>query len=193
MRTENESRLIILLKKGDSRAFEQIYNLYWESLYAIGCNRLQSQAEVEDVIQELFTGIWNKRQSLEIRDGLKVYIYTAMKYKVIDHIRKRKLNQVNLDHAQSTCWVSTNNTSEVLSFNELYGRFKVGIENLPDRCKLVFKMSREMDMSSDEIAKELDLSKRTVETQIYKALKYLRKDLSDYTVIFLIALLSLFF
>lgn len=189
--TENEADILISsLKKGDNAAFLLIYNEYWESLYAIGFNRLQSQADVEDIIQELFTDLWNKRESLLIKDNLRVYLFTAMKYKVIDHIRKRKLDEVSMDNLDlsPSPEMSDNNTDQLISFNELYHRLKESVENLPKRCKLVFKMSRELNMTSDEIAKELNLSKRTVETQIYKSLKFLKRDLSDYTISTLIVL-----
>ncbi|MBV6640752.1 MAG: RNA polymerase sigma-70 factor [Cyclobacteriaceae bacterium] len=189
---QNDQNLLLSsLKKGDNKAFVRIYNLYWESLYAIGYNRLKSQSDVEDIIQELFTDLWNKRKSIQVRGSLKMYLYTAMKYKVIDHLRKRKLQYTNLDDIKPGLSLYNESPEKILSLNELYDQLKKGVDQLPDHCKVVFKMSRDLNMTAAEIANELKLSKRTVETRIYKSLKHLRSNLSDYTTILLLILIGL--
>ncbi len=191
---ENDQNLLISsLKKGDSKAFVSIYSLYWESLYAIGYNRLKSQSDVEDIIQELFTDLWNKRKLINIKDSLRMYLYTAMKYKVIDHLRKKRLDTVNLDDIKPKFSLSNESPERILSLNELYDHLKKGVDQLPDHCRLVFKMSRDLNMSASEIADELNVSKRTVETRIYKSLKYLKSNLSDYTTILILIAIGLVF
>lgn len=187
---ENINISLIALKNGDQSIFVKIYDEYWEQLYAIGYNRLKSSTDVEDIIQELFTDLWNNRESIKIKSNLKVYMFTAMKYKVIDHIRRRKIDSVNIEDSNVVSVFASESTDQILSFNELYARIEESIEKLPERSKLVFKMSRELEMSAEEIAKELKVSKRTVETQIYKSLRTLKKDFNDYSLT-VIAVLSM--
>ena len=186
---ENINISLIALENGDQSVFAKIYDEYWEQLYAIGYNRLKSPADVEDIIQELFTDLWNSRKSIKIKSNLKVYLFTAMKYKVIDHIRKQKIDSVNIEESNVLSIFSSESTDQILSFNELYARLEESIENLPEKSRLVFKMSRELEMSAAEIAKELKVSKRTVETQIYKSLRALKKDFSDYSLTIIAVLL----
>ena len=183
---KNEYDLLLCsLKRGDNEAFKRIYELFWESLYAIGYNRLQSAKDVEDIIQELFVDLWNKRDTIQIKESLRTYLFTAMKYKVIDHLRRNKSRNVRMEDVTLETELSIDTTDHMLSFNELYDELRKGIDQLPERCKLVFKMSRDREMSAAEIATALNISKRTVETQIYKSLKHLKKSLSDYAYLWL--------
>jgi len=189
---KNEYDLLLCsLKRGDNEAFERIYDLFWESLYAIGYNRLQSSTDVEDIIQELFVDLWNKRETIRVNESLRTYLFTAMKYKVIDHIRRSKVKNVSFEDATLEAQLATETTDSNLSFSELYDQLREGIDRLPERCKLVFKMSRDEEMSAEEIASTLNVSKRTVETQIYKSLKHLKKSLNDYAYLLILIVCSL--
>jgi RNA polymerase sigma-70 factor (family 1) len=173
--------------------FQTIYNEYWETLYAIGYNRLKSKAEVEDLIQELFLEIWKNFELIRIKENLRFYLYSAIKYKIIDHFRKRKLDQTTLSECSPHLLVASSyEPDEVLSFNELSDKIKAGVDGLPERCKLIFTMSREMGRTSSEIAEELQVSKRTVETQIYQSLKHLKAQLNKYTATILFLFVAFF-
>lgn len=160
--------------------FEKIYETYWESLYAIGLNRIKSKSDVEDMVQEIFVELWNRKE-VPVNTSLKGYLYTSMKYKIIDYYRKAKIEEISLDQAGSQ-HAHAVKADQVLSFNELFDRLTEGIDKLPDKCRLIFKLSREEGLSSAEIADRLQLSKRTVETQIYKSLKALKSNLEDYAL-----------
>ncbi len=161
----------------DSEKFETIYKEYWESLYAIGYKKIKSKTDVEDIIQEIFIALW-KRKTIKINSSLKIYLYTAMKYKIIDYFRKSKFHLVGLEHLNGKD-VSLMKTEQLILLNELYDKLKIGVDRLPKKCKLIFKMSREEGLSSAEIANKLKLSKRTVESQLYKSLKNLKRYFKD--------------
>ena len=177
------------LRTGDSCAFQNIYNEFWESLYAIAYNRLKSREAVEEILQELFTDLWNRRDSLSITSSLPAYLHAALKYKILNYIhsQKRRLN-FSQDHPEYI-FCCDNSTQEVLAFEELYELLEIGLEKLPVKCRLVFKMSRHEQKSSKEIAAELKVSHRTVQTHIHHALKFLKRELVDYKSIVLIIFL----
>jgi len=167
------------LQLGDQKAFENIYNAFWESLFAIAYNRLKSREAVEEILQDLFTDLWNRRKNLEIRTSLVAYLHAALKYKILNYYYSQRLRKTySQDHPQYA-QVSTNSTQEMLAFKELYATLEVGLEKLPKKCRLIFKMSREEQKSSKEIAEELNISHRTVQTHIHKAIKFLRSELAD--------------
>jgi len=96
------------LRLGDEVAFENIYNVFWESLYAIAYNRLKSKEAVEEILQDLFTDLWDKRKSLEIRTSLVAYLQAALKYKILNYYYSQRLRKTySQDHPQYA-QVSTN-------------------------------------------------------------------------------------
>ncbi|MEQ6120897.1 RNA polymerase sigma-70 factor [Reichenbachiella sp. MALMAid0571] len=173
------------LRTGDGGAFENIYNEFWESLYAIAYNRLKSREAVEEILQEIFTDLWNRRESLSITSSLPAYLHAALKYKILNYIHSQKLRlNFSQDHPEYI-YSRDNSTQEVLAFEELYELLEMGLEKLPAKCRLVFRMSRQEQKSSKEIAAELNVSHRTVQTHIHQAIKFLRKELVDYKYVVL--------
>ncbi len=173
------SKLISALKKGKRQAFVKIYDLHWESLFAVGIQRIGRQEIVEDMIQEIFCDLWTRRHTLEIKTSLNAYLHTALKYKVFDFYRKSTVKLETID--QSHNFISSDlNAEKVLSFKELKDRIEEGIETLPERCKLVFKMSRNEGKTAKEISEELNVSRRTVETQIHHSIKHLKSYTSGF-------------
>ena len=124
------------LRTGDSGAFENIYNEFWESLYAIAYNRLKSREAVEEILQELFTDLWNRRERLIITSSLPAYLHAALKYKILNFIHSQKLHlNFSQDHPEYI-FSSDNSTQEVLAFEELYEQLEKGLEKLPEKCRL---------------------------------------------------------
>ena len=183
-------KYIRAIKRGDPKAFERIYADFWESLFAVGYNRINNSRVVEDIVQEIFCELWRRRKTIDVKVSLHTYLHASLKYKVIDYYRSARYTR-ELTGRQTYDLAAENNTEHTVGFNELYHMLKEGIENLPSRCKLVFKLSQVEMKSSKEIAELLGVSARTVETQIYKSRKILKHQLSDYlplTVWFLLFL-----
>jgi len=174
------------LRLGNSRAFENIYNEFWDSLYAIAYNRLKSKEAVEDILQNLFTDLWSRRGNLNIRTSVGAYLHAALKYKILNHINSQTLRKTyNQEHPQYA-QRSDDSTQKVLEFEELYESLQLGLEKLPKKCSLIFKMSREEQKSSREIAEKLNISHRTVHTHIYNAIKFLKSELADYKAVIIV-------
>lgn len=171
------------LQAGDGVGFENIYNAFWEPLFAIAYNRLKSREAVEEILQDLFTDLWNRRGSLKIKSSLPAYLHSALKYKILNYIHSHSLRISYSDNHPEYIQQADNTTQNILAFEELYEKLEMGLEKLPEKCRLVFKMSREDQRSSKDIATELNISHRTVQTHIHKAIKFLKSELSDYKVV----------
>lgn len=182
---DKESYLIKEIKKGSEKAFVELYNIYWKKLYYVCYKRINSQEETEDIIQELFFDLWKKRETLEIKKSVGVYIFTALKYKIFRLIDSKNVRKKYLIHLDDNEPATDETIERDLSFEELYDLIEEKIEKLPDKCKLVFKMSRKENMNAEEISKKLDISKSTVFNQLTKAKKILRLELKKlYSFIF---------
>jgi RNA polymerase sigma-70 factor (ECF subfamily) len=175
--TENDQFLLAELKKGNTRAFAALYDAYWERLYYTCYRRIELQEETEDILQELFADIWNNREKLQIRTSLSVYIFTALKYKIFRFIDAKVVRQKHMQRLGNEEPAAEETIERDLSFDELYSLLEERIEHLPVRCRLVFRMSREQELTVEEIAKQLNISPSTVHNQITKAKKILKNEL----------------
>lgn len=180
-----EDELLLLLIEGDSKAFEEIYNRYWEYLYIAARNILNDEEVCKDILQEVFTDLWNKRAQKDIR-FLKTYLYNAIRFQVANHLRHDQIKQSHLN--QITTLESSNTTEELIAYNELDSTVKERLSELPHRCKEIFYLSRYRHLSNKEIAESLGISQSTVENQINKALRHLRLS-----ILRVITILMIFF
>lgn len=176
---QSDEQLFSLVKAGNHLAFQTIYNKYWLNLFGNTYNILQDKALSEDVLHEVFTDIWLRRDVLEIQH-LKGYLYKAVRNNALLKIKKERLESINnivTDHLTILPEVELD-----LNQDDLKLIIDQAIDELPVRCKEIFYMSRYQHYSIAEIASHYNISNRTVENQIYRALKHLRSVLETASV-----------
>lgn len=169
--TYRDEDLLALLNKNDKDAFTELYNRYWTVLFGIAYNRLQQAVLAEDVVHDVFLSIWKNRYSQNILQ-LENYLATATKYCVLAKIKKlqkEKTFSSRIQIAQENPQIE-----DSLYYKKILEIIKTEVECLPEKCKLIFKSSRMDGKPVKQIAAELNLSPKTVENQITKALKQLR-------------------
>ena len=171
----SDVQLIDRLKAGDESALTAIYKKYWQQLFLSACNVLKDKQACEDVIQELFIKIWNSRDNIEIAVSLKAYLYASIRYEVYRQIRAgvatSDVFDALADRLQSPA------THENLEYKELVSQVNSVVETLPEKCREVYKLSREEYLTHKQIASRLNISTKTVENHLTKALKQLRTSL----------------
>lgn len=171
--TFSDEKLVTLIKSGNQLAFNQLYNRYWKVLFSKTLNILKDKSLSEDVLQDLFTSIWLRREHLEIND-IKSYLFTAVRNNALLKIRNDKFVELNEDAiARLTLNPEAENNSNE---NDLLLNIENEIQKLPKRCQTIFYLSRFDNYSIMEIASLLKISHRTVENQLHLALKHLRKN-----------------
>jgi RNA polymerase sigma-70 factor (ECF subfamily) len=186
----DDKQLLAHLQAGNEQAFTELYNRYWQKLFSIAANKLNNLAEAEELVQDIFLEIWNRRAELNITSSLSAYLAVSVKYKVINVLAKRnKQNQYYKFASQNTsnCDLSTENW---LSFEELKERLSKLVAALPEKCRLVYQLSREHGLSQKEISAELSISEKTVESHLSKALRSLRLNLGHFLHVFLTAFVN---
>jgi RNA polymerase sigma-70 factor (family 1) len=166
--------LVNLLKIDDESAFRIIYERYWDKLYAIAVNRLKDPADAEEVVQDIFYNIWKKRKTLHLEKAFDNYFAVAVKFRVINRLAKlARANAYEKELASALSDVD-DTTLEHLDYSELENRFEFTVNNLPDKCRLVFRLQHNSGYSHKQIAEELNISIKTVEAHLSKAKKTLR-------------------
>ena len=182
--------LLDQLKQGNPQSLEALFDQYWEPLYNAAVCRLQNTAEAQDVVQSLFVDVWQRRERLRVNTSLKAYLYSALKYSILDYVRAQTVREKYVRAIQRTAPLADHATAETLAYHELKGKVDRGIHSLPDRCGQVFRMRRLEHYSVKEIASQLGISPKTVENQLTKATKVLRWHLKEYVSALLFFLLS---
>jgi RNA polymerase sigma-70 factor, ECF subfamily len=168
------------LKNGDILAFDQVYELYSHKLFSFIFKILKNEAEVDDIVQEVFVKIWESRNKLEDYKLLNSYIFTIAYNNSIDLIRKRISNNNYLEHLKNSATINfTPSIIGQIEFNELNIQVEKLIANLPERQKQVYLLHREEGLTYPEIAEKMGISKNTVENHMVKALKYLRQNMDN--------------
>lgn len=167
----SEDQLLKLLSKQRESALKELYNRYWEPLYFHAWKVLGDKNASEDVVQEVFIDLWEKGKFGKI-ENLSAYLYQAVKYKTLMALRKNRITEKHLEVIKQISPVQT--FDRTLHMKELHDEITHHLEQLPPRCREVFYKSRFEHLRNEEIAEQLNISKRTVETHISHALRYLR-------------------
>lgn len=175
--------LLMRISQDDHKAFDEVYQRYWEGLVKTAYNVTQDKEVCLDCVQEVFISLWAKRQQVEIID-LSRYLFRAVRLKVFEHLRNGNIAQKHLDRMSFI--ISSNNIEQIIGQKELKKELDLSLSRLPERCKEVFELSRFENLSYAEIADKLSISSKTVEGHISKALRQLRVDLRMLISLFLI-------
>lgn len=172
-----DQQLLELMRTDDRDAFTELYNRYWDKTFAVAMHRLDDEHEAEEVVQEVFLSIWQRRVNLELTHTLATYLSTAVKYKVINHLARQYRNQLQIDELTFSSPQTQDSTADWLHEKELRKQLDHSISQLPEKCRIVFLLSREENKTYAEIAAELNISPKTVEAHMSKALSTLRQTL----------------
>lgn len=178
--------LLALIQHDDQRAFKALYERYWTPLWSYASNAMADPGDAEDMVQELFMALWEKRTSLRINTSLKAYLYRATLNKVIDRADRSKYRLSYLQDLKHT-YDEGNYTSDAKLFEkELVQRFETCVRKMPPKMRTIFTLSRHHMMTHQQISDSLKISRDNVNRQIKNALILLKKSL-----LFLVATLIL--
>ncbi|HEX8024384.1 RNA polymerase sigma-70 factor [Mucilaginibacter sp.] len=177
---QDEQQLIEQLRHSSETAFDHIYDVYWKPLFKYAYNRLQSEELAKDMVQEVFISLWNKKDTLEPATSLSAYLFSILRFKLIDHYHA---SEVRKRHALTVTYVApptNNNTDQKVHLSEINSLLSLSIKNLPNKMKEIFELSRIQGHSTRQISEDLNISEQTVKNQLSTALKRLRLNFTDY-------------
>lgn len=176
-------------KEGDIKVFESIFSSYYKALVNYANTILNDINEAEDIVQQVYIMLWEKRSMLDVHTSFRAFLYKSVYNACLNKIKQQK---VRSEYARV---VQLNNTieyqNEKLIEKELQEKIDDTINLLPEQCRKIFKMSRFEQLKYQEIADQLGLSIKTIENQMGKALKILREQLKEYLPLLIICLTKL--
>jgi RNA polymerase sigma-70 factor (family 1) len=177
LKEKDDLQLMTLMKADHIPAFNEIYERYWENIFDAALKKTQDIELSKDIVHDIFLAIWDKRAQLQIHKTLGGYLYQSLQNKIID-IKRKELCHQKHQHTQLYATVTDEDESlYAVTAKDLQKALVLEINNMPARVREVFKLSREEQMSVQEIALHLSLSPQTVKNQLSSALKQLRSRL----------------
>jgi RNA polymerase sigma-70 factor, ECF subfamily len=162
----------------DHNAFRQLFELYYKPLCRFAAGYVSDQDSLEEIVQQVFINLWNQRETIDPGKSIKSYLYTSVKNRCLNHIRdNKKFRNYYLDvELELEIPVSDIDKTEMA---DLEKQVADALEKLPEKCREVFMLCRFEEMKYKDVALKLDISQKTVEAQMSKALKILREELKD--------------
>lgn len=171
------------IRSGDEEAFEALFHAFYDRLVEFVRLYAVVTSMAEDLVQNIFLDIWRRREDWYPRGALKAYLYGAARNKALEHLRNRRTARHYSYLLKEEQFVSRDGPEADLRFTELEHAVRRAIEELPERRRLVFKLSRQHDLTYAEIATLLGISVNTVENQMVHAIRFLRRRLSAYSTL----------
>lgn len=175
----NDQELFLRIRQGDKKSFEVLFKTYYASLCHFSRSFIKDQDDCEEVVQDFFLKLWEKREELDINTSVKSYLFSAIRNRCLNYIKHSKIKlEYQLEVLKNP--ESDIDTSNYFMEIDLVEKIDKSIAALPDRRREIFILSREQGLKYREIADQLGISIKTVETQMGQALKDLREKLKEY-------------
>ncbi|MEO8148508.1 MAG: RNA polymerase sigma-70 factor [Bacteroidia bacterium] len=188
----SDQEIVNALHANDEGVFEQVFRFYYQRLCNYACNIVVDMDEAEEIVQQMFLNIWEKRVHLEINISFKSYLYRAVHNACLNRLKQQKVRKLYADEQIQITEPGYEHTSQTILKTELEKQIHNAINKLPEQCRLVFKLSRFEEMKYAEIATHLGISIKTVENHMGKALKIMREQLKEYLPLIIIVFPLLF-
>jgi RNA polymerase sigma-70 factor (family 1) len=174
----NDEALFQMMKQDDEAAFTELYNRYWKRLLFVAGVKLRDLAIAEELVQDIFLDLWNRREQMELSGKLGHYLAVCMKHRVIDAQARRKRAEDYARFAADKPETVGDTPEHWLRFEELRDELARLVAGLPERCRITYQLSREEGLTQKEIAHRLQVTQKAVEGNLTRALKALRTGLA---------------
>ena len=187
-----EKKWIIGLQQGDESALKSIFNQYYKYLLVTAYNIVGDNSKAKDLVQDVFFEIWKKRSQINIQYSLKAYLRKAVVNRGLNYLKMHQRIDWGEEHFDVQTPDQTASPHTLVEASDLQTIINNTIDNLPPKCKTIFSLSRFEKISHKEIAQKLDISTKTIENHITKALKLIRTAVDQYNDLGIFILFSLF-
>jgi len=188
MKKEEES-MYKTIRKGNIKAFESFYKKYQPRLFAYGIGILNDEDVTKDLVQEAFISFWENKEHILTDYSVTAYLFKIFHVKCSKYLRMKSivtnfshLSELKLQEMEISFYNPDENILGSIFMHDVEKLYKKALDQLPEQCREIFVLSRQEEMKSAEIAFKLGLSVRTVENQIYKAMRIMREEMKEYAL-----------
>jgi len=178
------TELIERLKQGDKEAYKTIFEAYWFSLFEYAARKISSQEDAREAVQNVFLELWENRHDLR-NINLDHFLKVCIRNKCVDYIRRKILQGKYTEHCRKYSDIADRGTQSSISLGDISRQVELGLSHLPEKSQRIFRLSRFEGYSTREIAEEIQLSEKSVEYHLTKALRIMRVCLKDFVLAFI--------
>lgn len=175
-----ENDIIKRIKSGNEKAFEELFIDYYPKLTVFAKKYVNDMDTSREIVQNYFVKLFEKHANIHIQTSLNSYLYSSVRNSCLNYLKQQKLHASHKDNIRVENKEAIIDFTDTMEQTELEYKIWQEVSTLPDQCKHIFNLSRKEGIKNMEIANQLGISIRTVETQISKALKILRTNLNQY-------------
>jgi RNA polymerase sigma-70 factor (ECF subfamily) len=171
--------------------FEEVFKTHFKALHAYACTLLRDELLAEEMVQQVFFKIWEKKEFLNIQASATAYLYKSVYHECLNYLKHQKVKAAYQQYSATMGEAATGGAAQKIQLSELQHHLNKALNELPEQCRTIFQMSRYEELKYQEIADRLGLSVKTIENQMGKALRLLREKLRDFLPLLLLILLNL--
>lgn len=187
MNKQEEISKYRLVIQGDSAAFRWLFQKYQPKMFFFCYEFFHDEAVAKDIVQDTFIVFMENCRSIKSPEAVAAYLFRILRNNCLKETRARairnrfkNIDEMNLQEMELGMWDSGDNVLDRIFSDELSSRYKKALDELSEKCRMIFLMSRDKGMKYKDIAQELGLSQRTVENEVYRGLQVLKKSLKGY-------------
>ena len=182
----SDESLLKLIARDDEKAFEALFDRYWETAHCITLSKIKSKEVTQEIVHDLFLSFWQRRHTLQI-ENFAHYLHVSIKYKAITYFNHQLSLKKYFSDYKRQVEIESEETLNAVEYNDLLKALEAGVKDLPEKTQEVFRLNRLEGRSVSEIANQLNLSEKAIEYHITRSRKELRIYLKDFLVILFIA------
>lgn len=179
---DQEREVIEQIKEGSKETFRLLFDQFGPKIYAFALSYLKNESDAEELLQEVFLKLWEVRSTLDSSKNLKSFLFKICINLIYDSIRRKNIEQVYIDYSGRNNPLSGDSTWHEVIYNDMYDQLQQLIAAMPEQRRLIFRLSKEEGLSNEEIAVRLNLSRRTVENQLYRAISFLKDKIDKSSI-----------
>jgi RNA polymerase sigma-70 factor (ECF subfamily) len=179
----SDSELARKISVGQKPAYQELFERYAQRIYNFSLAYLKNKGDAEELVQDVFLKIWEKREMLDHSKNIKSFIFKIAVNTIYDFMRRKNIENAFNDFSKANFNSETENTWHTVIFEDMQQNLQSLILQLPEQQQKIFKLSKTEGLSNDEIAASLNLSKRTVENHLYRAISFLKEHFRDESLI----------
>jgi RNA polymerase sigma-70 factor (family 1) len=175
----SDYQLLEAIRNDDATAYEELFRKYWKKAHGMAYIKVRSKEVAEEIVQDLFTTLWDKRASIQI-NNFSSYLFTTIKNKSLNYIEACIVREKYWNYYKTFVPKFDESTEKTVAYDELVNALENEMNHLPEKSKKVFRLNRLEGYSISEIAKALNLSEKAIEYHLTRSLKQMRLHLKDY-------------